>query len=165
MQKPELIGVIVSVEPNMRIQLLDDKDGNKFIVRDLCTDGNVEQGVKPFSYKEPGTKDSALVAALDEFMGRIRNEREGLKSFVPIEEFALVLNSTGEPQEIGDYNVYTAKRDTPEESIAAAEDAAIAAGMYDIDELRGNPDYSASIAALLKTAQETEHTGIALLIR
>lgn len=162
--RSELIGVVVSTTEGMRIQLLDDVDSNRFVVR-YQDAHQVASDEKFLSYKEPGTKDGALVAALDEFVKRIRAEREGLKTYVPIEEFALVLNSSGDPQEIGDYNVYTGNAATPEESISQAEDAAIAAGLYDIEELRNNSDYSASIGALLRSAEGSGHTGIALLIR
>ena len=164
MQNPELIGLVVGIDPNFRIQLLDDKDANKFVVHLLNTDGGVTTKVKPFSYKEPGTKHSAQVAALDEFVRRVRAEREGLKTFVPIDEFALVLNPT-DKYDMSDYRVYFGQGDTSVSSLSQAEDLAIQMGMFDIEELRGNPDYASAIAQLIHGADDTEHTGIALLIR
>jgi len=163
MQNPQLIGVVVSVVEGERIQLLDDKEHRHYTVRRLKMDGNIESDPKFYGY-QAGGKQAALGLALRDFSERIRAEYSAVIDLATVEEFALILSPSGTP-DMPDHHVFMGNGDDPAQSIASAEELAIAEGVFDIEALRDNADYSSAIAALLRSAEDIQHTGIALIIR
>ena len=149
----QIIGIVITAA-NERIQLGVVEDG-RHCVRLLTPSTGVVTQERFYGELPP---------ALDEFVKRIKAERESIASYEPIEEYALILNPSPNLN-MPDYDIYTGFGEDPAESMALAEREMEKTGRFDVEELRAKPEYTAAIASLISGAETDNHTGIALVIR
>ena len=160
-EAPQIVAVVVSsTEQHGRHQLVRFQQSKNYTVRYL--DSSNGQITKEAHYSWEETEAPAWGLAWKELQRRVEEERQSQLYLREIQEFSMYLTEGAVQQE--GFACYFAEAKTIEEAIANVEEQIESQGHWNLDALKSDPAYSGSIASLIRSAEDADFKGIALLL-